>query len=271
MNIGNRIAQRRRALGLTQQALAERLNISFQAVSKWEKGASCPDVALLTPLAAALHTSVDALLGYPTPSRTEYDRRYGEGDYYWGLAPSHLCYEIMRLRPPTKPYRVLDIGCGEGKDAVFLARNGYDVTAFDLSEPGLRKARALAERGGVRVDFFRADVCDFRPDGTYDIVFSSGVLHYIPKALREGILTHLKAHTAANGIHAVNVFVRKPFLPPPPDAEPSELTADDWRSGELCMYYHDWLFHKSEERIFDCHSGGTPHKHCMDVLIAEKI
>lgn len=40
----------------------------------------------------------------------------------------------MKLRPPIKPYRVLDMGCGEGKDAVFLARNGYQVTAFDVAE-----------------------------------------------------------------------------------------------------------------------------------------
>ena len=43
----------------------------------------------------------------------------------------------MRIKPPVKPYKVIDIGCGEGKDAVFLARNGYDVTAFDVSEQGL--------------------------------------------------------------------------------------------------------------------------------------
>ena len=45
----------------------------------------------------------------------------------------------MKLRPPVKPLKVLDIGCGEGKDAVFLARNGYSVTAFDLSEAGIEK------------------------------------------------------------------------------------------------------------------------------------
>lgn len=271
MNIGKIIISRRKSLGLTQQALAEKLNVSFQAVSKWENETSCPDVALLPQLAAILEVSIDSLLGYPSKSVTDYDQRYHTDGYYWGLTPNHLCYDIMRLKPPTRPYRVLDIGCGEGKDAVFLARNGYDVTAFDISEQGVCKARELAGHCGVKLDIFKADIRDFRPETEYDIVFSSGVFHYIPAELRQGIVDHLKSHTAAGGIHAVNVFVRKPFLPMPPDAEESEIAAGDWKSGELFLYYHDWLFRKNEEKIFDCVSGGIPHRHCMDVLIAQKM
>ena len=270
MNIGKMIAERRKACGLTQQALAEKLHVSFQAVSKWENGNTCPDVELLPRLAAVLQISVDALLGYPMQSATDYDNRYNAEEYYWGLVPNRLCYEIMRLRPPTEAYRVLDIGCGEGKDAVFLARNGYRVSAFDISEHGLDKARSLAARCGVRVDFFRADVRDFCPEAEYDIIFSSGVLHYIPLERRKYVAENWKAHTAQGGINVLNVFVCKPFIPMPPDAEEGELAVEAWKSGELAMYYHDWLFHHCEERIFDCSSGGIPHRHCMDVLIAEK-
>lgn len=218
-----------------------------------------------------LQVSVDALLGYPAQSVTDYDNRYRGEKYYWGLAPNQLCYEIMRLKPPTEAYRVLDIGCGEGKDAVFLARNGYQVTAFDISEQGLAKAGKLAQACGVKVDFFRADVRDFRADREYDIIFSSGVFHYIPPELREEITVHLKSHTAQGGINVINVFVKKPFIPIPPDAEEGEDAVGAWKSGELAMYYHDWLFHQNEERIFACSSGGVPHRHCMDILIAEKV
>ena len=271
MNLGKIITERRKALGLTQQALAEKLNISFQAVSKWENGASYPDVILLPSLAATLGVSVDALLGYPSQSLTDYDQRYNKEGYYWGLIPNHLCYEMMRIKPPIKPYKVLDIGCGEGKDAVFLARNGYDVTAFDISEQGLSKARALAAHCGVKINFFKADVRDFRLETEYDVIFSSGVFHYIPGKLRGGIVEDLKKHTAKGGINVINVFVKKPFIPLPPDIEKSEIAAGDWKSGELCMYYHDWLFHKNEERISDCNSSGVLHQHCMDILIAEKV
>jgi len=271
MNIGKIISDRRKALGLTQQMLAEKLNISFQAVSKWENGTSYPDVTILPVLAAALNISIDSLLGYPSQSKTDYDKRYSTNEYYWGLTPNKLCYEIMRLRPPIKPYKVLDIGCGEGKDAVFLARNGYNVTAFDISEQGLSKAKDLADNCGVKVDFFKADVRDFRLETDYDIIFSSGVLHYVPIEQRKVLIDNLKSHTTINGINVLNVFVKKPFIPLPPDMETSELAAGDWKSGELSVYYHDWLFHKNEEIISDCNSSGIPHKHCKNILIAENL
>ncbi len=267
---GSVILAKRRALGLTQQDIAEMLNVSFQAVSKWENGVSYPDVELLPKLAALLGTTVDGLLGYPAGALTVYEERYKNSGHYWGLAPNDMCYDVMRLRPPTKPYRVLDIGCGEGKDAVFFAKNGYIVTAFDAAQSGIDKARELADKSGVVIELFRADIRDWRPDRDYDIIYSSGVFCYIPEDMRKDFIGSLKEHTAVGGLDAVNVFVEKPFIEEPPDREKSESFNKGWLSGELFMYYHDWLFHKNDEIIFDCCSSGLPHKHCMDILIAEK-
>lgn len=258
-------------MGYTQQKIADCLNVSFQAVSKWENGTAYPDISLLPQLAHILGTTTDTLLGYSAAPVTDYEKRYGNEAYYWGLQPNELCYEIMKIKPPVKPYRVLEIGCGEGKDAVFLAKNGYLVTAFDAAQTGIDKARSLAKRHGVQIDFFQADVLDYRPDTSFDIVFSSGVLHYIPRKLRGEVISSLKEHTTAGGIHAVNVFVDKPFIDPAPDREPIEVERGSWRSGELQGLYHDWLFHAGDEIIFDCDSGGVPHQHCMDILIAEKM
>jgi len=271
MDIGQQIASRRKALGLTRQRLADTLHISFQAVSKWENGATLPDVSMLMPLARALRTSVDALVGYHPMPATEYEQRYLGEDFYWGIQPNRLCYEIMQRRPPVRPCRVLDIGCGEGKDAIFLVRNGYMVSAFDIADSGLKKARNLSELHGISVDFFRADLMDFRPDGMYDIIFSSGVLHYLPPAKRGEVLALLKDHTVPHGLHVFNVFVGKPFIAPPPDAEAAELEHEPWRSGELYMHYHDWRLHRTDGVIFDCMSSGIAHQHCMNVMIAEKM
>ena len=170
MNTGEIISKRRRALGLTQSQLAKSLNISFQAVSKWENNTTYPDIQMLPRLAAALHTTVDALLGYRSVV-TDYDSRYDQEEYYWGLTPNRICYDIMKLLPPVKPYRVLDIGCGEGKDAVFMAKCGYAVTAFDVSEQGIEKAKRLAEHNQVNVRFFKDDILDYHPEREYDVIF----------------------------------------------------------------------------------------------------
>ena len=82
------------------------------------------------------------------------------------------------------------------------------------------------------------------------------------------MLESYKSCTAVGGIHVLNVFVDKPFLPVPPDWEEQEYF---WTSGELLNCYHDWKVEQLEERIFDCDSSGIPHRHCMDVLIARKM
>lgn len=62
MTLGQKIAQQRKAKGLTQEALAEALGVTAQAVSKWENDLTCPDITLLPKLAQLLETSIDALL-----------------------------------------------------------------------------------------------------------------------------------------------------------------------------------------------------------------
>ena len=270
-NIGNFIANKRKELGMTQQKLAEQLNVSFQAVSKWETGATIPDTLLLPQLAFLLETSVDTLVGYKQSAITEYEKKYDAEEYYWGIVPNEMCYEIMKRKPPIRPYKVLDMGCGEGKDAVFLAKNGYAVSAFDASEKGLEKAKELARQNHVEVNFFKADINEYEPEEEYDIIFSSGTLHYLSLKHRERLIQSIKKHTLNGGMHALNVFVKKPFIKMAPDSEEKELSADSWYSGELMRYYHDWMFHSSEEVIFDCNSGGIPHKHCMNIIIAEKV
>ena len=267
MNIGNVIMVKRKELGLTQQVLADKLGVSFQAVSKWEKGTSYPDIDLLPLLAAELNTSSDALLGYEYKTHGYYDDRYKEDEYFWGVQPNETCLDIIKMMPPVKQLKVLDIGCGEGKDAVFFARNGYQVTAFDLSKDGIEKGKRLAEKCGTHVDFFQADLNDYRLSENYDIIFSSGVFDYMKPELRTSITEHLKEHTNANGLNAIKVFVDKPFIEVSDKKKKSFRYS--WKSGEIFTYYHDWVISQMNERIYDCNSGGVPHKHCIDIMIAQ--
>ncbi len=265
MMAGN-VARYRKDLGLTQEDLAKRLGITFQAVSKWETGQTVPDTLLLPALARELNVSVDKLLGYAAfPGGSSfYDEDYRKEEYFWGVEPNRYCYKVLEMMPPVRPLKLLDIGCGEGKDAVFFARCGYDVSAFDISEAGLEKTRRLADKARVSLRVFRADIWDYRLEETVDILYSSGVLHYIKPELRDEIMRNYKAHVNENGLAALHVFVEKPFIPPAPDDNYHHL----WKSGQLFTYFHDWLIDECSEYVFDCNSSGVPHKHAANRLFA---
>lgn len=267
--LAKNICRYRKEKGLTQEELAKKLGQTFQAVSKWETAQTLPDITLLPRISQVFDISVDRLLGYVSYDKqiTIYEEEYKTQEYYWGIVPSKMCLRVLDLLPPSTHLKLLDIGCGEGKDAVFFARNGYDVTAFDVSDAGLEKTKRLAENVGVRVKVFKADILDFRLDTGFDILFSSGVFHYIKPQLRKEILSNYKQFTNPNGLHALNVFVNKPFIASPPEKEP---TACNWISGEIFTNYHDWLIRECSEVIFDCNSSGIPHQHAMNMLIAQK-
>lgn len=73
------------------------------------------------------------------------------------------------------PGRAIDLGCGEGDNAIFLARNGFDVTAVDFASSALAKARAKADAAGVGVDFVVDDLTRLdRVRGPYDVLVDYG-------------------------------------------------------------------------------------------------
>ena len=199
--------------------------------------------------------------------RTNYEKWYEGDEYYWGLEPGDFLFELIKLCPPTENTKVLDIGCGEGKDAVFMAEKGYDVTAFDLTENGIRKTIALAHKRGVKVNAYVDDINTFETDEQYDIIFSTGTVQYIFDENKETFFKKLEKITKPNGIVFINVFVEKSFLELPPDWDKEEKM---WKSGELFTYFSDWKFEKIDEVIFEDNSGGIPHYHCMDTIICRK-
>lgn len=267
--LGRNIYHHRKLLKMTQEDLAQRLHVSCQAVSKWENAQSVPDALLLPQIAAALATSIDTLMGFvPRRNvRSPYEERYQVDGYYWGIEPNDLAFEVLKRKYPTRPLKLLEIGCGEGRDAVFFAKNGFIVTAFDVTESGIEKAKRLAEIHQVDVDFFKADLRQFRAEETYDVIYSSGVLHHLPPGLREEMFENYKSHTAPGGLNAANVFVRKPYIPIPPDSDGDD---DTWESGELASYYREWRMEAMYEEEFTCRSNAVLHQHCMNVVIAKK-
>ncbi len=114
----------------------------------------------------------------------DWDRRYEAKPWLWRTEPNvFLVSEVGDMTPG----RALDVACGEGRNAVWLAERGWQVDAVDFSEVAIERARALAAERGVDVDFDVADVTTWQPPPlTYDLVIVL-YLHLPPEQRRRAI------------------------------------------------------------------------------------
>lgn len=102
---------------------------------------------------------------------------------------------------------VLELGCGPGRNAVWLARQGADVHALDLSPEALAWGRERADAAGVEVRFERADVLRWTPPPAgYDVVVDSGCFHHLPPHRRVTYLALLRRALRPGGRFALACF-----------------------------------------------------------------
>lgn len=114
---------------------------------------------------------------------------------------SLVAWHAAGLLPLVPGARVLDLGCGPGRNAVWLAQQGYEVDAVDLSSAALHWAGERAVAAGVRVDLLRASIFDeavlARPP--YDLVYDSGCFHHLPPHRRLSYVALLDRLVAPGG------------------------------------------------------------------------
>lgn len=133
----------------------------------------------------------------------EWDERYAARELVWSAAPNQFVASELADLPPG---RAADLAAGEGRNAIWLAHHGWEVTALDFSQVALDKGRQLA--GDTPLEWVRADATTWAPDSAYDLV----VLAYLQlpaeerqaavrrafRALRPGGTFFLVAHDATN-------------------------------------------------------------------------
>ena len=98
-----------------------------------------------------------------------WDARYAEPDLVWSREPNLFLPPLVER---MEPGRALDLACGEGRNAVWLATRGWRMTAIDFSDRAIEKGRNLAARHEVDVSFDVADATTYRPDQRFDLVLS---------------------------------------------------------------------------------------------------
>ena len=101
-------------------------------------------------------------------AREDWNARYAQKELLWTAEPNR---RFAAEAGGLEPGRALDLACGEGRNAVWLAERGWQVTAVDFSDVALGKGARLAESRGVEVDWVVADVLEYAPDpGAFDLV-----------------------------------------------------------------------------------------------------
>jgi SAM-dependent methyltransferase len=148
---------------------------------------------------------------------------YGERERRWsGKVNAPLAQRVADLPPG----RALDLGCGEGADALWLAEHGWTVTAVDISATALDRGRNEADRLGQVVDWRRQDLADPLPPGPYDLV--SAQFLQSPVALpRVDVLRRAAAELAPGGVLLVVGHASAPpwsTHQPDPELMPSAAT-----------------------------------------------
>ena len=127
-----------------------------------------------------------------TADAAEWDARYGAAERVWSGEPNGaLVAEVSELEPG----RALDVGCGEGADAVWLARRGWRVTALDVSRVALDRAERHARDAGIEVAWVHSGLVEAAlPARGFDLVSAQyPVLRKTPGAVAEHVLIDLVA------------------------------------------------------------------------------
>jgi len=97
-----------------------------------------------------------------------WNARYAQKELVWSAGPNRFLVAEVAELPPG---RALDLACGEGRNAIWLAEQGWQVTGVDFADVAIEKARAIAAKRGVDVDFRVADLLAFEPpEQAFDLV-----------------------------------------------------------------------------------------------------
>lgn len=133
-----------------------------------------------------------------------YDIGYQSSPCFWGREPGSLVRASVSLLPSASGLRVLDAGCGEGKNAAFFGERGAAVDAFDVSPLAIANARRAWPNLIERVRLSCVDARDFSAESaTYDVVVLYGLLHCLEDQTRSRVTQNLKAVTRPGGLHIV--------------------------------------------------------------------
>jgi len=128
--------------------------------------------------------------------RDSWNARYRAVDLVWGSEPNRFVAEALGQRKPSG--RALDLACGEGRNAIWLAKQGWAVTAVDYSDVAIERGRQLATAEGVDLDWICEDVTSVAlPSKAFDLAVVSYL--QVPREDMQAVLARIADALASEG------------------------------------------------------------------------
>ena len=199
-----------------------------------------------------------------------YDEGYQRCDCFWGTTPGSYVSLLAKLFPDFRNLRVLDVGCGEGKNAAFLAVNGASVDALDISSLAIRNGR----RQWPHVDSIKWILGDVGfvplPTAYYDIVVAYGLLHCLKDEDQIRMTVgRLQNATAFGGYNVVCTFndLHQELAEAHPGFTPCLLS-----HRALTAAYASWeILAEADSDLTEQHPhNNIVHTHSMTRILARK-
>ncbi|WP_045875948.1 class I SAM-dependent methyltransferase [Pseudofrankia sp. DC12] len=212
------------------------------------------------PPAPDAAASADGYVGDRTVA-ARWDERYADREQLWSGQPNGaLVAEVAGLTPG----RVLDVGCGEGADAVWLASHGWDVTALEVSGVALERAARHADDAGVTVRWVHAELTHAKlAPASFDLVSAQyPALLRTPDAAAEHALL---AAVAPGGLLLVVHHAGMDTHQPPDGAfDPADYV---WPTMVAALLTDGWKVELHEERPRVAPDGGAGAHHADDLVL----
>ncbi|WP_284972794.1 tellurite resistance methyltransferase TehB [Atlantibacter hermannii] len=164
----------------------------------------------------------------------------------YGLTRTHS--EVIASMPYLTSGRVLDLGCGNGRNSLYLAANGFDVTAWDKNPSSIANIQRIAQAEGLTS--IQSDVRDLNTltfDGEYDFILSTVVMMFLESATIPGLINNMQRCTKSGGYNLIVAAM---------DTADYPCTVGfpfAFREGELSNYYAGWDIVKYNENPGELH------------------